>query len=86
MKEERRTRAMKIHGRNTNLSLEPDFWQALGDIARDLGVSRVAIVAGIAERRSRPNLSSAVRVYVLEYYIARFRDNANRGDTVRADE
>ena len=59
-----------LAGHRTSLSLEAAFWDALRDIARRRGTSLNRLVAEIDARRSEhgpaTNLSSAVRVYVLE--------------------
>jgi len=60
-------RSVLIAGHATSLSLEAEFWAALQEIARRRGLSLNRLVASVdAERRS--NLSSALRVFVLEAY------------------
>jgi predicted DNA-binding ribbon-helix-helix protein len=59
-------RSLAIAGHRTSLSLEPEFWAALNDIAARQGKSLAALVREIDARRGRRNLSSAVRVYILE--------------------
>jgi len=64
-------RAVTIAGHKTSVSIEDAFWAALKEIANERGMSRQALIATIkAERRER-NLSSAIRVFVIEYYEAR---------------
>lgn len=60
-----RKRSLTIAGHRTSLSLEQAFWDALKDLARAEGLSLAALVERI-DRDRRGNLSSAVRVYVLE--------------------
>lgn len=60
-------RSMKISGHRTSISLEDPFWQALRDIALDRNISLSALVAEIDGARDG-NLSSAIRVYVLNHY------------------
>jgi predicted DNA-binding ribbon-helix-helix protein len=57
-------RSVRIAGHPTSVSLEPAFWDALGEIARRRGVSLNALIAAIDAERSG-SLSSAVRVFVL---------------------
>jgi predicted DNA-binding ribbon-helix-helix protein len=57
-------RSVVIDGHRTSVSMEPEFWAALGDIARAEGVSVNALVGRI-DRARTGNLSSAIRVYVL---------------------
>lgn len=59
-------RSLTIAGHRTSLSLEPEFWAALNDIAARQGKSLAALVRDIDAKRGRRNLSSAVRVYILE--------------------
>ena len=58
-------RSVTIAGHRTSLSLEPEFWTALKDLARRDGRSLAATVVAIDSNRGAQNLSSAVRVYVL---------------------
>lgn len=58
-------RSVLLAGHRTSISLEEPFWAALRAIAGRRGVSLNALVAEIDERRSG-NLSSALRVFVLE--------------------
>lgn len=62
--------SVTIAGHATSLSLEPVFWQALNEAARDLDKPLAALVAEIdaaRTRRRRPeNLSSAIRVWLFE--------------------
>lgn len=58
-------RSVLIAGHPTSLSLEAEFWSALRNIARSRGISLNRLVAAVdAERRG--NLSSALRVFVLD--------------------
>ncbi|MBM3554824.1 MAG: ribbon-helix-helix domain-containing protein [Alphaproteobacteria bacterium] len=60
-----RKRSLVIAGHRTSVSLEGAFWRALGRIAAAQGKSIAALVGEI-DRGRRANLSSAIRVYVLE--------------------
>ena len=59
-------RSMTIAGHRTSLSLEPEFWEALNALATVRDMSVAGLVAAIDEARGRTNLSSALRVAVLE--------------------
>jgi len=63
-----RKRSVRIAGHATSVSLEQAFWRALADIAAAEGVSVNALVTRIDRRRGDGggNLSSAIRVHVLE--------------------
>lgn len=58
-------RSIVIAGHATSVSLEPQFWEALKDIAAERGLSLNQMVAEIDQVRGG-NLSSAIRVFVLE--------------------
>jgi len=58
-------RSVRIAGHATSLSLEPAFWEALREIALHRGVSVTGLIAAIDAERGG-NLSSAVRVFVLD--------------------
>lgn len=60
-------RSVLIAGHPTSLSLEAEFWSALREIARRRGQSLNQLVAGVDAKR-RGNLSSALRVFVLDCY------------------
>lgn len=63
-------RSVMIAGHSTSISLEPVFWAALADAARDEGVPLNALVARIDVDRiaeaDPPNLASAIRVWLFE--------------------
>jgi predicted DNA-binding ribbon-helix-helix protein len=67
-------RSVRIAGHATSISLEREFWQALGELARRRRVSLAALVAAVDAERAG-SLSSAIRLYVL--------DRARRGELSR---
>lgn len=60
--------ALSIHGHATSITLEPEFWTALGHIAENHGTSRTALITRIDDTRTI-SLSGAVRVFVLRNLI-----------------
>ncbi|HMO29456.1 ribbon-helix-helix domain-containing protein [Enterovirga sp.] len=58
-------RSVTIAGHRTSVSLEEPFWNALGEIARERGVSLGGLVAQVDAGRGGQNLSSALRLHVL---------------------
>ena len=58
-------RSVEIAGHRTSLSLEEAFWRALKRIAAQDGVSINRLIERI-DRERAGNLSSAVRIYILE--------------------
>jgi predicted DNA-binding ribbon-helix-helix protein len=67
-----RKHSLVIAGHRTSISLETAFWEALHDLARQKGVSVAALAAEIDQQRGAANLSSALRVHLLQV----FRDRA----------
>ena len=60
-------RSISVAGHKTNISLEDAFWNGLHEIAQSRAMSISAIIADIDMRRQHANLSSAVRLFVLEH-------------------
>ena len=48
--------------------IEDEFWTALKEIAGDRHVTLSELFSGIDKQRQHRNLSSALRLFVLEYY------------------
>jgi len=61
-------RSVVIGGRKTSISLEEPFWNGIKEFARARGTTLSAIVEGIDAKRRHDNLSSAIRLYVLDAY------------------
>jgi predicted DNA-binding ribbon-helix-helix protein len=65
-------RSIVIAGHRTSISLEDSFWKALKEIARIRGETLSGLVAAIDDKRQDNdrggNLSSAIRVFVLDHY------------------
>jgi len=59
-----RKRSVVIAGHRTSVSLEGEFWRALGEIAAARGISLNRLVNEI-DRQRTGNLSSAIRLFVL---------------------
>jgi predicted DNA-binding ribbon-helix-helix protein len=59
-------RSIVIDGHKTSVSLEDAFWTTLKDIAHAESVAVSKIVADIDKNRKLGNLSSAVRLFVLD--------------------
>lgn len=71
-------RSITIAGHRTSVSVEQPFWQALGTIAAAKGRTVAAVVAEIDRNRpSGTNLSSAIRLAVLEWYRYRAEEKSD---------
>ncbi len=60
--------SVAIDGHRTSVSLEPEFWRALKQIAAARRVTLGALVSEV-DRTREGNLSSALRVFVLKEAI-----------------
>jgi predicted DNA-binding ribbon-helix-helix protein len=66
-----RKRTIVLDRHKTSVSVEDSFWDVLKEIADAQGSTVNQLVAAIdSERRERrlPNLSSAIRLFILDYY------------------
>ncbi|HET9902142.1 MAG TPA: ribbon-helix-helix domain-containing protein [Xanthobacteraceae bacterium] len=61
-------RSIVIAGHKTSVSLEDAFWSGLKDIAAGRGMTLSELVANIDTGRQHGNLSSAIRLFVLDFY------------------
>jgi predicted DNA-binding ribbon-helix-helix protein len=61
-------RSIVIAGHKTSVSLEDAFWTSLKDIADDRNVTLSDLVSSIDTDRQHGNLSSAIRLFVLDHY------------------
>ena len=61
-------RSMVVAGHKTSVSLEDAFWTSLKDIADDRNVTLSDLVSSIDTDRQHGNLSSAIRLFVLDHY------------------
>jgi predicted DNA-binding ribbon-helix-helix protein len=69
-------RSIVIGGHKTSVSLEDDFWNGLKEIARSRQKTLSDLIASIDGDRQQGNLSSCLRLFVLDHYIARLSERA----------
>lgn len=60
-------RSLTIDGHRTSISLEDEFWDGLKHIVSIRGCTLIEIIREIDEKRNS-GLSSAIRIFVLNYY------------------
>jgi predicted DNA-binding ribbon-helix-helix protein len=67
--------SVSIAGHRTSVTLEAAFWEALTAIAQQRNTTVAALIAAIDDARAAdpaaPNLSSAIRVFVLKSLSSR---------------
>jgi predicted DNA-binding ribbon-helix-helix protein len=61
-------RSIVIAGHKTSVSLEDAFWKGLKEIASGRKLTLSEMVAAIDAGRAQGNLSSAIRLFVLDHY------------------
>jgi len=61
-------RSVVIDGHKTSISLEEPFWTGLKNIADTQHIPVSKLIAKIDLAREQPNLSSALRLFVLERF------------------
>ncbi|WP_188721534.1 ribbon-helix-helix domain-containing protein [Nitratireductor aestuarii] len=73
-----RKRSVTLHGHRTSFSLEDEFFEEIQRIARERSQAVAALIAEIDDARPREiNLSSALRLFVLNDLKAKVSVNAN---------
>lgn len=76
-------RSIVIAGHKTSVSLEDAFWNGLKEIATAREMTLSDLVATIDTDRHHGNLSSAIRLFVLDYYRALTGDERRNRDSSR---
>jgi predicted DNA-binding ribbon-helix-helix protein len=73
-------RSIVIVGHKTSVSLEDAFWKGLKEIAGGRGMTMSDLVASIDSERKHGNLSSAIRLFVLDFYRAQLSNMKDEHD------
>ena len=73
-------RSIVIAGHKTSVSLEDAFWEGLKEVAGKRHTSLSDLVATIDSERQHGNLSSAIRLFVLDFYRAQLSEAKGRRD------
>jgi len=66
-------RSILIDGFKTSISLEDDFWYGLLEIARTKRITVPKLINRIHQARKSDNFSSAIRLFVFNYFRAKRR-------------
>jgi predicted DNA-binding ribbon-helix-helix protein len=61
-------RSIVIRGHATSISLENAFWEELLNLAKAQSLTVGMLVAEIDAKRDHTNLSSAIRLHILEHF------------------
>ena len=76
-------RSVTLGGRKTSVHLEDAFWKALCELAQRWHVTPSELIEEINAKRKQPNLSSAIRMFVLEAYQDQIRHSDPSKPSVR---
>lgn len=69
-------RSVMLAGKPTSVSLEREFWVALKELAEEASIPVNELINRVDGARGAPNLSSALRIFVIE----QFRQKALEAD------
>jgi len=64
-------RSIRVGAHNTSVGMEAAFWEGLKGIAAAQGIPVSHLIATIDKERQLPNLASAIRLFVLNFYRRR---------------
>jgi predicted DNA-binding ribbon-helix-helix protein len=67
-------RSIVLAGRKTSVSLEDAFWRGLKELADERQITLSDLVSAIASERQPANLSSAIRLFVLDSHRRELAD------------
>jgi predicted DNA-binding ribbon-helix-helix protein len=78
-------RSVVLGNHRTSVSLEAAFWTSVKEIARGCGTSVSELLSRIDADRAGGNLSSAIRLFVLDHYRSRCDEGSVDGARSAAD-
>jgi predicted DNA-binding ribbon-helix-helix protein len=78
-------RSIVIAGHKTSVSLEDAFWGGLKDIAASRNMTLSDLVGSIDADRRQGNLSSAIRLFVLDYYRSQLSEQSKQTNEAARD-
>ena len=79
-------RSVVIAGHKTSVSLEDAFWGNLKEIARSREITLSDMVSYISGQRAHGNLSSSIRLFVLDHVRAQCVGTADEAQAVQPEE
>ncbi len=78
-------RSIVIAGHKTSVSLEDAFWKGLKEIANSRRLTLSEMVGAIDSARAQGNLSSTLRLFVLDHYRAQITMEADTQTFAHSD-
>ena len=77
-------RSVLIGNHKTSVSLEQPFWGSMKEISRERGKTLSELVSEIDDNRQQGNLSSAIRLFVLDHFRTIAEGNASKSVDAKA--
>ena len=71
-------RSVVVAGHKTSVSLEDAFWKVLREVASERDMTVSDLVAAINSERQLGNLSSAIRLFVLDFSRGQISEDDRR--------
>lgn len=62
------SRNVMVGSHRTSMRLEPEMWDALGEIAQREGITVHQLCSRVSTVRRQSSLTSAIRVVIVEYF------------------
>jgi predicted DNA-binding ribbon-helix-helix protein len=79
-------RSIVVAGHKTSVSLEEGFWNGMKEISGERNMTVSELVGEIDRNRQHGNLSSAIRIFVLEHYKNRTMATQDHPEIARTDD
>ena len=79
-------RSVVVAGHKTSVSLEDAFWTALKEVGRGRNTTLSDLIAGIDTSRLHGNLSSAIRLFVLDHFRSQLPGQAPAANPVAVSQ
>ena len=76
-------RSIVVAGHKTSVSLEDAFWKGLKEIAGTRDMTLSELVAFVDSERQHGNLSSAIRLFVLDHYRSQSNEQKSERNSTR---
>ena len=67
-------RSIVVAGHKTSVTLEDAFWNGMKEIASGRNIALSDLVTAVDSERQQGNLSSAIRLFVLDFYRSQLAD------------
>ena len=67
-------RSIVVSGHKTSVSLEDAFWSGIKEIASGRNITLSNLITAVDSERQQGNLSSAIRLFVLDFYRSQLAD------------